>query len=109
MCSSTYLIPLPLYAKIKDNYCIGYFGESQEIIDDLIKARPIIEKELPGLRLYICCADEKELKEERMFAKSELASKIKEFAYFREIVDETAMDLLKESDIPFDPNIFKNK
>ena len=103
------MIPLPLYAKIKDRYCIGYFGQSHDILSDLKKARSIIEKELPGIQVYICCNDEKAgmlSGEDRVILKSQLPEKIKELAYFRELIDETVIDLLEESKIPYDTELF---
>lgn len=103
------MIPLPLYAKIKDRYCIGYFGKSEDTLLDLKKARPVIEKELPGIQVYICCDDEKAdllSGEDRVFLKSELQDKIKEIAYFREMLEETVIDLLEESKIPYPPELF---
>ena len=103
------MIPLPLYAKIKDRYCIGYFGDSDNVIRQLKKARPLIEKELPGIQVYICCNDEKVniLKnEDRVVPRSTLEVVAKEVAYFREMVNETVTDLLDESRIPYDKNEF---
>lgn len=100
---------MPLYANIKDRYCIGYFGDSQDILSDLKKARPIIEQELPGIQIYICCKDEKANifnGEDRVILKSQLPDKIKEIAYFRELDGETVIDLLEESQIPYNPKLF---
>lgn len=105
------MIPLPLYAKIKDRYCIGYFGQSENILLDLKKARPIIEKELPGIQVYICCEDEKAdvlVGEDRVILRSTLPEKIKEIAYFRELTEEKVTDLLEESKIPYEPKFFSS-
>jgi hypothetical protein len=51
-------VVLPHYAKIKDRYCIGYFGRSNEYLVQLLLLRPNIEKELPGIQVYIACMDE---------------------------------------------------
>jgi len=51
-------VVLPHYAKIKDRYCIGYFGRSNEYLVQLLLLRPNIEKELPGIQIYIACMDE---------------------------------------------------
>ena len=107
------MVPLPLYNKIKNRYCIGYFGNSPEILLDLKVARPIIEKALPGIEIYISCADEKAdllLKETEIILRSELTEKIKEIACFRELTEnETIIDLMDESNIAYDPKIFKIK
>ena len=103
------MIPLPLYAKIKDRYCIGYFGQTTETLLDLKKARPFIEKELPGIKVYICCNDEKASVldgEDCIILRSELETRLKEVAYFRELIEETVIDLLEESKIPYDAQSF---
>ena len=100
------MIYLPLYAKIKDRYCIGYFGPSVETLLHIKKARLIIEKALPGIEVYICCTDINHyvLKDEkRVINKSQLANNI---AYLREITNEPVCKLLEESNIPYDANIF---
>lgn len=102
-------MPLPLYAKIKDRYCIGYFGQSEKTLADLKKARPLIEKELPGIQIYICCEDEMASLlsgEERIILRSQLQEKVKEIAYFRELtISVTA--LLEESSIPYNLELFQ--
>jgi len=98
------MIPFPLYAKIKDHYCIGYYGDSEETILQLKRARPIIETELPGIKIYISCNDEKIHllnNEERIIPRSQLETVIKEIAYFREITTESVIDLLEESNITY--------
>lgn len=102
-------MPLPIYAKIKNRYCIGCFGQSGKILTDLKKARPLIEKELPGIEVYICCDDEKAdflNGEERVILRSQLTEKIKEIACFRELTM-TVPALLDESKIPYDPELFQ--
>jgi len=101
-------LPLPLYAKIKDRYCVAYFGNRDEVIQKLIKARPSIEKELPGIHVYICCNNEKSdlLKDvPNSFLRSELEIKRNEVVYFRELEDtaDPVAELLEESSIPFLP------
>ena len=46
------------YLKVKDNYCVCYYGVFNEFILQLIYLRPAIEQELPGIQLYISCKDE---------------------------------------------------
>lgn len=45
------------YAKIKDNLCICYVGSCNEYLVQLKFIRPAIEKELPGIKIHICCKD----------------------------------------------------
>jgi hypothetical protein len=51
-------VPLFEYISIKNKYCIGYFGSDKSLISDLLKARKVIEKDFPGLQVYIACKDE---------------------------------------------------
>jgi len=51
-------VALPHYAKIKDRYCVGYFGRSNEYLVQLLLLRPNIERELPGVQVYIACMEE---------------------------------------------------
>ena len=105
------MIPLPLYAKIKDCYCISYLGNLDNVLLDLKKARPIIEKELPGIQIYICCNDDKiDLfkNEKNIILKSEIENRINELAYYRELKNEKVTDILEESKIPYNPEIFSN-
>lgn len=51
-------IPLPHYAKIKNRYCVCYFGSANEYIWQLLNLRPHIESQLPGIELYISYKDE---------------------------------------------------
>lgn len=46
------------YLGIKDKFCIYYYGLFNEFALQLIYLRPTIEKELPGLELYISCKNE---------------------------------------------------
>ena len=51
------MIKLSSYSKIKDRYCVCYFGFCNEYIIQLLYLRPRIEAALPGLELYIGCHD----------------------------------------------------
>jgi hypothetical protein len=104
------MIPLPKYVKIKDNYCVGYFGKEDEVILALKKARPFIEQELPGIKVYICCLDEKKHLlegEDNFFGQDELRHRLADMAYFRNLPDGGVKELLEESSIPFLPEIFE--
>lgn len=102
------MIPLPEYAKIKDNYCVAYMGHSKEYLVQLKLARPFIESELPGTKVYICCRDEYMYLlsgQERILPRSELQERRSGFAYVRELLCDMASNpveqLLNESDIPY--------
>lgn len=88
-------IPLTHYIKIKNNFCIGYFGNNPQIITKLKEIRVAVEKQLSEIKIYIACNDE--FTGERMINYSELGKKLKEFAGYREINDDGIEDLLKES------------
>jgi hypothetical protein len=98
--------PLPKYVQICNNYCIGYFGDDDNIILDLKRVRPTIESSLPGMVIFLCCNDSKmELLsgEINVFPRSELYNKLKEVAYVRELTPDAdynvVEELLKESGI----------
>jgi hypothetical protein len=46
------------YARVKDNYCCAYLGNSPEYVVALKLLRPQIEKQLPGINLHLACRDE---------------------------------------------------
>lgn len=47
------------YAKIANNYCVCYFGQSDEYLIQLKNLKPILEKEFVNLTIYIGCKDDK--------------------------------------------------
>ena len=52
------MIGLEHYASIKNNYCIGYFGNANEHLIQLKLLRPFMERKFPGLNIYLGCKDE---------------------------------------------------
>ena len=46
------------YAKIKDNYCLCYFGLAEDYLVQLKVLRPYLEDAFPGVNLYLGCKDE---------------------------------------------------
>ncbi len=48
-------IPLSKYVEVKDNYCLSYFGNDVDFLNDILKARDTIEQELKGLKVFIAC------------------------------------------------------
>ena len=51
------MIGLEHYASIKNNYCIGYFGNSDEYLIQLRLLRPFLERRFHGLNIYLSCKD----------------------------------------------------
>jgi len=51
------MIDLEHYAQIKNNYCIGYFGTSDEHLIQLKLLRPHMEQRFPGLNIFLSCKD----------------------------------------------------
>jgi hypothetical protein len=50
-------VPFISYLDIKDNYCLGYFGNDKDIISKMLVARDCIESELQGFNVFISCKD----------------------------------------------------
>lgn len=104
-------LTIPHYAKIKDNYCIAYFGYNNEYLIQLKLLRPIIEKELPGIKVYLACKKDSMYllqNEERILDRETLIdTKYNQFAYVREINCDMLLhpieELLQESDLPCGP------
>lgn len=51
------MIGLTNYAKIKNNYCVCYFGYSDEYLVQLRLTKPYMNKAFSGLNIYIGCKD----------------------------------------------------
>jgi hypothetical protein len=83
-------MPLPFtqYAKIKDRYCICYFGPADEYILQLLYLRPIIEAKFPGLEIHIGCRDSLSYladQNERMDTKSVIKENKRNYAHLKEL------------------------
>jgi hypothetical protein len=107
-------VSLPVYAKIKDNYCISYYGNNREYLLQLKVLRPIMESMLPGIKVYISCKEESIylLKgEDRVIPRNQLQKD--DFAYVRELVCNMEChpveELMKESNLPCGPIAETNK
>jgi len=91
------------YLKIKDKYCIRYFGLFDEFIVQLLYLREAIEQELPGLELYIACRDifYSQIAAPRLIAASDYNKN--NYAYNRETlfnnVTHPILDIIEESDL----------
>lgn len=83
-----HLIEFPKYAKIKDHYCVCYFGHSDEYLVQLRLLKPIVERKYPGLQLFFGCKDDKTdlLKPcENILKISELRLRRYDFAHIKEL------------------------
>lgn len=103
-------IPLPEYAKIKDNYCIAYFGNNKEHLVQLKLLRPFMEKTFPGVKVYLACRDDCMYllsEEDRILSKTELKDNKHLFGYVRELLcdmqSHPVESFMLESDIPCGP------
>jgi hypothetical protein len=104
------MIALPDYAKVKDNYCIAYFGHSKEYIVQLRLLRPIMETSFPGIKVYLSCKDQYMYllkNEERIVSETDLLKNKKQYAYIREITCDMTKhpieQFMLESDMPCGP------
>jgi hypothetical protein len=82
------MMTLPHYTKVKDRYCIAYFGNSKEYLVQLRLLRPLMEAKFPGTQIYLAAkADNMYLLEglERTIDKETLRDKNRDFGYIREL------------------------
>ena len=100
------MIALEQYNKIRNNYCLAYFGGSNEYLVQLRLLRPIFEQYFKGLNIYYCCSDDK-IKylrgTDRVLTLSELRERKSEFAHVKEMTyngqSHPVLDLLEQSGI----------
>ena len=99
------MMRLDQYSKVKDNYCLCYFGYSDEYLVQLRLLKPIIEKKFKGLNVCFGCKDDKAhlLKGcEPVLKASEIKAKRHMFAHIRELKYHKlhpVEELMKESEI----------
>lgn len=103
-------IPFTKYVKIKDKFCLRYVGNNTEYIAQLQALRPQIEKELPGLKLFIACADSEYPRfqnDAQIICITQLNQERDKFGYIREFTnclqEHPVLKFLKESKIPIYP------
>lgn len=96
----------PHYTKIKDRYCIAYFGNEAKFVEQLKVARPLIEAEFPGLEIHLSCRDtlfHLLLDEPNRVPESQIRDNRYQYAYVRVISynmkTSPVIELLKESGI----------
>jgi hypothetical protein len=96
-------VPLPKYIKVKDRYCIAYYGNCDEYILQLLYLRSAIEKELPGIEIYISCKDKLIKNQKRMIPFSQTGNIKKEIAYIKQLKcnlkSHPVLDLINESSL----------
>jgi len=106
------MLSLIEYKKIKDKYCIAYFGYCREYWIILKYLRPCIEKYLPGVELYLCCRDDLlyllEGESNVLTAEDVPTRKLRkrQFAFFNELTSglfHPIQNLMEESNIPYPP------
>lgn len=76
------------YCKIKDNYCLCYFGQNDDYLIQIYLLKKIIEKKYNKIKIFIGCRDEKiKLFENKDFILkfSDLKERRLDFAHIREI------------------------
>lgn len=86
------MIDFDNYVKIKNNYCICYFGQSNEYIVLLENILPYIKKQYKEINFYLSCKDEcfKFLKgSDNLVKLSEIRENKHKFAYIKEIKSNT--------------------
>lgn len=89
--------PLPKYAKIKNNYCVGYYGTDNYLLRQLLQVKKKVEQTFPGLNLYIVCEDEKISlfdNEINIYPKSKLQEILKNVAFYRVLKKEEDIEEL---------------
>jgi hypothetical protein len=103
-------LPLPQYAKAKDNYCIAYYGNNKEHLVQLRLLRPFMESTFPGIKVYLACREDAAYLfkgEERIFTSEELKTNKHLLAYIRELTcdmqSHPVEEFMNESAIPCGP------
>jgi hypothetical protein len=103
-------IPFTEYVKIKDKFCLRYVGGNTEYIAQLQALRPQIEQEMPGLKLFIACADSEYPRfqnDPQIICVTQLNQQRNKFGYIREFANNLqqhpVLKLLEESKIPIRP------
>jgi len=93
------------YSKVKDKYCLAYGGHCSEYLVQLRLLRPLLEKEFPGVDIYLSGRDDFShlfRGEDRIIPYSQVKGRKHEFGYLRELVTGTThpvLDFLRESKI----------
>lgn len=97
-------IPYNIYVKVKNKYCIQYYGVEELFLQQLIKLKSLIKTKYPDVDVYISCKDEfYEKYKNDTISKSQ--TNTNEYAYIRNLtynnVDNPVVALAIESNIDF--------
>jgi hypothetical protein len=97
-------IPYNDYVKIKNKYCIQYYGVTEFLLIQLIKLKKIALQKYPEIDLYISCNDKfHEIYKKDTIPKSKTINN--QYAYIKKItydnVNNPVQLLAKESEIDF--------
>ena len=93
------------FSKIKDNYCICYFGHCDEYLVQLRLLKNVLEREFKELNIFFSCKDEKTsfLEGLEIVQITQIKQRKNEFAHIKEIrcngVSHPIEDLMLESGI----------
>lgn len=81
------MIEFPEYCRIKDRYCVCYFGPNEEFLLQLSLLKPVIEQTLTGIKLVIGCRDDmiSLLNDNDALKLSDLKSRRLDFGHIREL------------------------
>lgn len=83
------MISFTKYAKIKDFYCLCYYGNSDEYLLQLLLIKPFLENRFSGIKIRIGCKDDKKnmlfANNELFLSQSSIVSERLNFGYVREI------------------------
>lgn len=100
------MIEFAKYAKVKDRYCLCYFGPNEEYLLQLKLLKPVVERHFPGIVVGLGCRDDRAhiLEGLSEFMKvSEFKAKMDSYGHIREIVYNGAshpiLDLVDECGI----------
>ena len=97
-------IPYKNYIKLKNKYCVQYYGVEESFLIELIELKSKIKSKYPEIDFYISCKDELHLKyNKNTIPKSKTFNN--EYAYIRKITYDNVNNPIKlfakESNIDF--------
>lgn len=82
------MIGFEQYSRIKNNYCLAYFGYSDEYLVQLRLLKPVFEQHFPGLTICLGCKDDKThlLRDSgHLLTISKIKVERRSYAYIREV------------------------
>lgn len=99
--------PFSNYAKIKDNFCIAYFGCCNEYLWLLEYIRPFIIREFPQINLQLACQDNLLHNWPNFISQTDLINNKNNYVYIKEIkcnlITHPIMDFIEESSVQVEP------